>query len=130
MRWFPFNFYPYERKEMLVYLYEKAKKGYILESFSFEKQSAIFVKKQINHVHYDIEIRDNIDRIVDKYNTDRQEFLDTCLFSGWKEIYTDMGISVYISEEEKCPTLLFDYELEEAMIVKKNRNILHYIKIT
>lgn len=128
MKTFAFNFYPYERKEMLVYLYEKAKKGYILVSFSFEKQSAIFVKKQINHVHYGIEIRGNIDRIVDKYNTDRQEFLDTCLFSGWKEVYTDMGVSVYLSEEEKCPTLLFDYELTEAMVVEKKQEYLALYK--
>lgn len=123
MKTFAFNFYPYERKAILNYLYEKQEKGYILHSFNFKMQTAKFIQEN-RQVYYDLEIRENNSEDIDKHDLNRQEFLDTCYLSGWEKVHSDQGVTVFLSKEKTCPVLLFDHELSEELIQNKKKEFL------
>ena len=108
MKTYPFNFYPFEKKKVIEFLYQKAKQGYLLTSVDFQHQSAVFDENHEAYTHYDLSLHDEFES-----NLMKEEFLESCLLSGWKNICCDSGVYFFVNHEKHAPLTLFDEEMDQ-----------------
>lgn len=65
---FSFNFYPFEKDDILQFLDDKLKQGWILKEANFNNQSAKFIKKETN-LKYAISIQKDYGKIYETYDS-------------------------------------------------------------
>lgn len=128
MKTFPFPFYPFEKEEMLIYLNNKAKEGYLLSKVNFIDQSAEFTKTDLKNIVYDLTLHKDSGAIFDKYNHDIQEYLDSCKLSGWHHICSKDGVRFFYGEANTFP--LSDPVTDNLSEQDKKKEFLAYLKHT
>lgn len=115
---FSFNFYPFEKDDILEFLDDKLKQGWILKEADFNNQSAKFIKKESN-LKYAINIQKDYGKTYETYDSGVLEFLDTCRLCGWKHICTSKGVFFFYNDTDETPIPIYDKEIEYKTIQEK-----------
>lgn len=114
----PFNFYPFEKDDILYFLEKKLNQGWILQKADFDSQSATFIKMKTT-LKYAISIQKDYGKIYENYHADTLEFLDTCRLCGWKHICTSNGVFFFFNDTDDEPIPIYDKEIEYENIQEK-----------
>lgn len=122
---FSFNFYPFEKDDILKFLDDKLKQGWILKEANFNNQSAKFIKKEEN-LKYAISIQTDYGKIYETYDSGVLEFLDTCGLCGWKHICTSNGVFFFYNDTDENPIPIYDKEIEYKTIEDKKEEFRNH----
>lgn len=127
MKTYPFNFYPFEKEDILQYLEKKKHKGWQLLSVDFDAQQAKFIKNNKHDYTYDISIHKDYGNFYEKHNDDALEFIDSCQLSGWKHICTNKGVRFFYNEKDSNPLPLTDDEITYESIKEKKQEFRNLV---
>lgn len=122
---FSFNFYPFEKDDILKFLDDKLKQGWILKEANFNNQSAKFIKKESN-LKYAISIQKDYGKTYETYDSGVLEFLDTCRLCGWKHICTSNGVFFFYNDTDENPIPIYDNEIEYKTIQEKKEEFRNH----
>lgn len=121
MKTFPFNYYPFEKEDILQYLNKKKEQGYKLLEISFDAQEAKFTKCEQTNYQYDISIHQDYGKMYEKLDKNALEYIDTCELSGWHHICTCNGVRFFYSDMNDPALPLSDDEISYESIEDKKK---------
>lgn len=122
---FAFNFYPFEKDDILQFLDNKLKQGWMLKEANFNEQSAKFIKKESN-LKYAISVQKDYGTLYETYDSGILEFLDTCRLCGWKHICTSNGVFFFYNDTDEKPIPIYDKEIEYKTIQEKKEEFKNH----